>query len=369
MAIVNAVSEAERKRAHDLVEMASVIKHDLRGPIQSILMAVQTSKGLEQDAKEMILSGVSRVEKITRDLGQANKKKEKDLVASNTKDQNAAKCSVFLATQEIIQEKTHVYRKIKGLNIYADFNDDSISKFTNIEESDFKRVLSNLIDNSVESFPGEQENKSVRLILSETLEGIELIVSDNGPGIPKAVMKKIGEKGNTFGKVNGNGLGLYSSQKKVLSANGSFDVQTSKSGTDIILGLNVSESPRWFAPSLKDISSSHYILLDDDESVAERFKSDSGALNAKSKKVDSFSTIQAFNDWKISTSAFGDESFAYFIDYDLKDTKQDGLDVIRELGKTAKAYLFTNNFDDYFLQRACAKEGIKIIPKTVLGWG
>lgn len=363
MAISNAIGEVEQKRAKDLVEMASIIKHDLRGPMQSILMAVQTSKEMEQNSKEMILSGVSRIEKITRDLGQVNNIKSKDAEVPTQEDNQIG--SLFLAVQSIVQEKTHTYRKVKGLNINAKFEDDSISKFVAIKESDLKRILSNLIDNSVEAFTEDQVSKNVELILKEDYLGINISIKDNGPGIPRNVMKNIGEKGNTYGKENGSGLGIYSSKKKLSEVDATFDVQTSDKGTSVIIGLKTAITPSWSIRSFKDLNTSSYVLLDDDESISERLRTDMGVLRGNTKHIDSFNTIHSFHSWE---SQNGQTDQVYLIDYDLKDPEKDGLDIIKELDKP-NSYLFTNNFDDYFLQRACEKNGVQMIPKTILGWG
>ena len=364
MAISNAIGEVERKRAKDLVEMASIIKHDLRGPMQSILMAVQTSKELEQKSKEMILSGISRIEKITRDLGQAKgikKISEDDSTASATRSVG----SLFLSVQTIVQEKTHTYRKVEGLKINAKFEDDSISKFVSMKESDLKRILSNLIDNSIEAFSDNQEGKNVDIILKEKSSNIQFLIKDNGPGIPKKVMKNIGEKGNTFGKENGSGLGIYSSKKKIIAANGSFDIQTSNSGTEVLIELEIAPTPTWSIKSYKTLKSNSYVLLDDDENVSERLRADTGVLNGRGKLINSFNTINEFKAWNQTNDGLNQ---VLLIDYDLKDSEKDGLDIIKEL-ENPNSYLFTNNYDDYFLQRACEKNNVQMIPKTILGWG
>jgi signal transduction histidine kinase len=359
--------EGEKKRAKDLVELAGMVKHDLRSPLQSILMAVQTGESIDEQSREMILSGVSRIEKITQDLNAVKIKEEQSEAQENGKEIES--CSLFSTVQEIIQEKTHTYRKIKGLSIRGHFKDSSITRFIHFNDSDFKRVLSNLIDNAVECFDPLDEHKQVEVnvTLEENADSILIEIIDNGPGIPKIVLSKIGEKGNTYGKENGSGLGIYSSRNKVLENGGEFKVKSNSKGTNISMRFRAVDSPDWFAEDLNFSNNMNYVILDDDESVIERFKNDEGALGAKSKSITSFNNIDDFTSWYEGKDDLQEPVF--FIDYDLKNSTKDGLDVISSIDSSYKKYLFTNNFDDFFLQRICSKQGVKIIPKTILGWG
>lgn len=357
--------EGEERRTKGLVDLAGMVKHDLRSPLQSILMAVQTGSSIDEQSREMILSGVSRIEKITQDL---NAVKDQGVEIEEASLNTQESCSLFSAIQEITQEKTHTYRKIKGLSIRGHFNDDAISRFINFNDSDFKRVLSNLIDNAVECFDDKQENKHVDVFVS-TLEAkgqASIKIKDNGPGIPNIVMSRIGEKGNTYGKYNGSGLGIYSSQNKVKENGGVFTINSNSGGTEVSLGVLLANSPDWFASDLTFAEDEKFVILDDDESVIERFKNDMGVLKAKSKVVTSFNQVKDFKKWY---SEADNKNSVFFIDYDLKSNEVDGLDIINSIKENHKTFLFTNNYDDFFLQRTCSSQGVKIIPKTILGWG
>jgi len=360
--------EGEERRTKDLVDLAGMVKHDLRSPLQSILMAVQTGSTIDEQSREMILSGVSRIEKITQDL---NAVKDQGIDIKESSIESLETCSLFSTVQEITQEKTHTYRKIKGLSIRGHFNDNSITRFIKFNDSDFKRVLSNLIDNAVECFDAKQEKKYIDVFVSmEKLEAkVSLKIRDNGPGIPKVVMSRIGEKGNTFGKENGSGLGIYSSQNKVKENGGVFRVESSEGGTEISLSVLLADCPDWFASDLSFSDNQNFIILDDDDSVVERFKNDKGILRAYSKNIKSFSHVDDFQAWYNEKNSEIDKNSVFFIDYDLKNSEVDGLDVINSIKDNYKTFLFTNNFDDFFLQRTCSTQGIKIIPKTILGWG
>ena len=368
LAMEHVQGESDKRRAKDLLELASMVKHDLRSPLQSILMAVQTSKDLSDKGREMILSGISRIEKITQDLN-AIKKKERIEPSPGHSGLDNKSSSLFICIQEIVQEKIHTNRKIKGLSIKASFQDDSISKFINLDETDFKRILSNLIDNAVESFSDGDIDKKVEVAIRESGSELKIDIVDNGPGIPDIVMKKIGTKGITLGKENGSGLGIYSARKKILSSGGDFEINTNSNGTTISLTARISDSPKWFAETMSFTQSENYIILDDDDSVIDRFAKDEGILACSTKFVRPFNDVGIFKSWLRDEADKIEDNSVFFIDYDLKNTEEDGLDIVKLVNNKFKVFLFTNNFDDFFLQRTCMKENIQIIPKTVLGWG
>lgn len=70
---------------------------------------------------------------------------------------------------------------------------------------EFKRVIINLINIAAEAIENVGE-----VIISVTHAGksVTIEIKDNGKGIPKAVLPKLGERGFSFGKQAGTGLGL-----------------------------------------------------------------------------------------------------------------------------------------------------------------
>ena len=81
----------------------------------------------------------------------------------------------------------------------------------------FAQVLINLLDNAAEAAPGGR----IRLSLAEEAGRLTLRVEDQGPGLPRQVLARLGEPFNTT-KPAGTGLGLYVTELFALSVNGSL---------------------------------------------------------------------------------------------------------------------------------------------------
>lgn len=80
-----------------------------------------------------------------------------------------------------------------------------------------QRIISNLVNNSVEAFTG---TGSVAVGLVAVDGKVTLEIRDDGKGIPPGILARLGQKGGTHGKVGGTGLGLYQARTSVESLGG-----------------------------------------------------------------------------------------------------------------------------------------------------
>jgi signal transduction histidine kinase len=114
-------------------------------------------------------------------------------------------------------KKKYIKFDMSGLENGRDFlvNGDKISQ-----------VLLNIILNSIEAL---SQNGRVVLQVSLQEEGVEIVMSDDGPGIPEQERQRIFESFVT-GKEGGTGLGLAISKKIVESYGGSIRYRDSEIG-------------------------------------------------------------------------------------------------------------------------------------------
>ena len=98
-----------------------------------------------------------------------------------------------------------------------------------------EQVLINLFQNALEALEGRDEAK-VEVSVRETSEEVEIVVSDNGPGIPAAILNSLFTPFNTS-KEKGLGLGLVISKDIVVDYGGRIDVESNDSGTRFTVHL------------------------------------------------------------------------------------------------------------------------------------
>ncbi|MGY5801088.1 sensor histidine kinase [Rhizobium sp. LEGMi12c] len=92
-----------------------------------------------------------------------------------------------------------------------------------------EQVLINLFQNALEALEGRDQPK-VEVSVHETSDEVEIVVSDNGPGIPAAILDSLFTPFNTS-KEKGLGLGLVISKDIVVDYGGRIDVESNGSGT------------------------------------------------------------------------------------------------------------------------------------------
>ncbi|MER9632187.1 sensor histidine kinase [Mesorhizobium sp. M0296] len=98
-----------------------------------------------------------------------------------------------------------------------------------------EQVLINLFQNALEALDGRDDAR-VQVSVDETADGVTVGVSDNGPGIPPAILKSLFTPFNTS-KEKGLGLGLVISKDIVADYGGRIEVSSDDSGTRFTIHL------------------------------------------------------------------------------------------------------------------------------------
>ncbi|BCM17179.1 C4-dicarboxylate transport sensor protein DctB [Mesorhizobium sp. J8] len=99
-----------------------------------------------------------------------------------------------------------------------------------------EQVLINLFQNALEALEG-RDGARVEVSATETAEDVALVVSDNGPGIPPAILKSLFTPFNTS-KEKGLGLGLVIAKDIVADYGGRIEVSSSGQGTRFTVHLS-----------------------------------------------------------------------------------------------------------------------------------
>lgn len=98
-----------------------------------------------------------------------------------------------------------------------------------------EQVLINLFQNALEALDG-RDDAHVQVSVEETADGVTISVSDNGSGIPPAILKSLFTPFNTS-KEKGLGLGLVISKDIVADYGGRIEVSSGDSGTRFTIHL------------------------------------------------------------------------------------------------------------------------------------
>jgi len=213
-------------------ELATMVGHDLRNPLQSIKNATyqfnneltRLSPSIPQEAMQMlqvINDSVSRADKIIKDLQD------------------------FSATKKPMLEKTNINVVVKEAlsQVEAPENVELITELGSLPEimadkGMIKRVFLNSALNGVQAM---ENGGRLKVSTRKTKEFVEVIFKDTGVGIPKENMEKLFTPFFTT-KAKGMGMGLAICRKFVESHGGGIEVESEKGkGTTFTVRLPIKQ--------------------------------------------------------------------------------------------------------------------------------
>lgn len=207
----------------EIAAISRQVAHDIRGPLMALTTLSQLSHEMSTEKKELLNLAVARIRGIAEDL--LNKKNPQ----GKSIQQEGRDLSTLM--EALLKEYRFSHPKV-------DFtwhkHISSETAFVELEPIKIQRVLSNLINNSIEALP--EKEASINLTLMERPEHWLLQIMDNGSGIPEDLLSQLGQEGITHGKENGHGLGLYDARKALESIGGELQIRSRIGmGTQVVL--------------------------------------------------------------------------------------------------------------------------------------
>lgn len=205
-----------------------------------------------------------------------------------------------------VKDKQIEYINCPHFPIQMNITPDTNAVFCKINFPEFKAIISNLINNSVEAFDNDEGQINISTSIQDKFLKISII--DNGPGIPADILSKLLHERYTT-KPSGNGIGISHLREQIKLWDGHFEIKsTPGKETEVTLFLPVSKNA---------------ILIEDKEIIQENWKyhAKKADINlqvfSSYKEFDSFSTlidreIDIFLDLTIPNEING-EDFAEYL--------------------------------------------------------
>lgn len=215
-------------RMYTMGSLAAGIIHDFKNPITNISLYTQLIRMGQIDEGNRILylskieDQVDRMVNMTQDF------------LDYAQGQKSIKIKEIEFTQTIKNQIEFHREKSDKKNIRLDYSLPN-PFYVKIDIHKFRRVLDNIICNAFEVLKSGQ---SIKIDVSTKQSGLNIKISDNGPGIPPHILPKIFEPFFSEGKEKGSGLGLSISKKIVEDHGGTLTVKSEVGkGTCFIIAL------------------------------------------------------------------------------------------------------------------------------------
>ncbi len=344
-------------------EVAHQVAHDIRSPLAALRMTVESMGSLVDEKKCTLFSAIERINDIANDLI------SKTPISSPKEDENSSIKPelIFVLVDQIISEKRMQYREKSGIVFKLNISKKAHLSFSKISNKEFKRSLSNILDNSVEAI----KSAGIISIDVDVIAGkIEIQVKDNGMGIPNHIIPQLMQKGNSYGKPNGNGLGLYSSKRNIETWNGQMEISSELNvGTILKIQLPLCSPPSWFAQKICFQSRVQIVIVEDDLSIHQGWRERLEPLQEMFNEIEifNFSSIDEFITW-YKTPSLSTTERVFLVDFEFLKQKKTGLEVIKELDLANRAILVTSRFEDPEIQKDAASLNLQILPKNIAGY-
>jgi signal transduction histidine kinase len=353
------VREEKNRIKKQLGEIAQQTAHDIRSPLAALSMTLNmVSDVLPEKIRLIMRNSVNRIRDIANNLIDNAKPAAYLEVGSQFKSVPKERSIYLLSSliETLISEKRMQFRSKIHIGIEATVGPDSYGIFAKVNLVEFKRVLSNLINNAAEALK-DAGNIAVSLFRED--DRAVILVADKGPGIAPEILKKLGQRGETYDKTGGSGLGLYHARTTLESWGGSFQINSTVGiGTTLRLEIPLGEAPTWFVEELKLTLGQKVIAFDDDTSIHQIWQSRLSGLC----DLISLSTPEQLKQWLADDSNILEQTL-FLMDYELVGVRETGLQLIQELKLQKSAILVTSRFEEPKIVTSCESDGVRLIPK------
>lgn len=246
------IVEAEKMRAK--MQMAREVAHNMRSPAIAIEVSLPFLVGIPERMRKVLKDSASEIKNLAERLKQQSDPHTELNVA--TRQQYLFSPSAL--TERVVRDKQIEYSQMTEIKIALNIDSSILDIKLSVDPGEFRAILSNLINNAIESYNGKPG--TVEVCLQGSNMDLELIVRDYGKGMPEDLLERLGRETISFEKIGGTGLGLLH-MYRIVSAWGAEATIDSK----INVGTKVTIRLSQIDPALETFNSS-YIKPRDDQS-------------------------------------------------------------------------------------------------------
>lgn len=217
-------------RIDALLTVSEKVAHDIRSPISTVNLLLSKAMFENEEYRLLINSSIERINKIIESILSNYKTTGFNIANLETVDLNLIISSI-LSEKKVLAPDTHFINNV-----------ESSKAVVIASAAELERVISNIVDNSIQAFLNDKSNLTVQFDVNASGAFTDLIISDNGSGIPENVLNLIGQQRiSTKKQGDGNGIGLLHAKRVINQFGGSLKINSSQKGTSIIISLKTSD--------------------------------------------------------------------------------------------------------------------------------
>jgi len=346
-----------------LITLAHTVAHDISSPLSALNMMMHACDELPESKRTVIKRAVESILDIANNLLSTYRNEEQRAISDIEQRQPLliSDLIIQLLSEKKVQYSNHPVR------FETEITNDAQFAFAQMQSSQFRRAMSNLINNAVDALDNKS-NGQITIQLTADAEIITVRIQDNGKGMSTGMMQKMLDRQSfTEGKKNGHGIGLQQVWDTLDPNQGTMRVDSIPGeGTTIQITFPRIEAASWIAQTIHLELNSIIVILDDEESIH-------GAWDTRFA-----SYLKLYRGLKAHHFKQGEEVLAFFSalnpkdqnrivflsDYELLRQAKNGLQIIEESG-IKNTTLVTSYYTNSAIRNRAIELGVKILPKQM----
>lgn len=245
VSLKNAVARAERLAS--IGKLAAGLAHEVRNPLASMCASIDVLKdglspsGTMKRLMDNVVIEADRLNELITDF----------LAFARPRELNLGRTCLSQLVESVIDVFRHD-ASLRDCEVSMSLDEEAIAQ---VDPDALRQVLWNLIRNAVQAMRG-QDGGRLELVVREAGEMSEIVIVDNGPGIPEDVLARVFDPFYTTKGEDGTGLGLAIVHSIVDAHGGQVLVSSVLGrGTEFVLQLPRGKSARPQKLSAEDTDS------------------------------------------------------------------------------------------------------------------
>ena len=208
--------------------------HDVRSPLLSLEVLSKTLSGIPAEHKSLVNIAVERIRNMTQEILQSSKNSVV-IQPPETKDTSASLATII---DRVVSLKWLEVSTRPGIELTVRLGQNTRQAKARISSLKLERILSNLINNSIEAI-FEEGQVAINLIV--TGDEALILIEDNGSGMSERTLQLVQDQQCiSVGKTHGYGIGLWSARRQIEQSGGSLGVESLEGyGTSVMIRLPI----------------------------------------------------------------------------------------------------------------------------------